>query len=903
MNRWIRIVFSGQRRKQSTLAKALPNSSATPATASYTIVDIATSVSTSHPMDEDVLIPQPYDKSLPQRSSSTATKNRSVVALKTDIVTLRASLDQFLMQDYELAPPFRQQGDLSSGKRKPKLPIADWKVVDRIWKEYQSLSRKQRKKLSRQDYTTLMQIVRHHKDSKLASRRILKLHKALVRDGMSLTTMLCELGAQAHLVLGSIPEAIGLFHEVSRLKGEEGLVEQRNALWTMVDGFAANRHEREGIIFLDSLAGLSYSTFQAPMEFQPMYQRLLVPQLRETANLSACSPDYISALKRLATIPLRPRLKDVTRVLYFTEKEPNAAELVQDFSRRMAGFLVKTGSAEMLTPLVQRLLCSYHILEASRVLDMMVAQGMEPELHKIRLYLLRDLESSTMDKEENWGVITQWDSIAVLGIRSHTGAPSEADIYTQQQSDEPLNCSPQYTDLLVRCIKEGDLSGALTTANYMSAHGWSPVEDINFKKLNSVVVNHGHSDRFSDYLQVRYTLGGAFEPDLHTFRRLVYAACRRSDLYAALSLFKLVRTRHPEWTLDTSIYNAIISTAAATGHIRVAERSFRCLLEDGLQPDLFSFHGLLNGYSNVKDLEAAIMIPEQMIKHKLTPTTRTFNLVMKAYLGARRDLSTTRKLFRVMQLSGQGAVPPDLVTFNQLLEGYRLVGNTVWFDAYFDRYFGKQQQQQDPTMSSSPSESFDTGSEPTTGDVGSNVNDTSYSSTDHRYQQKKKSAKHTHVKEARSQSSDDKTLLIQLKHSLRLPNIDLPTIWELWRAIAPKFRPDIAFDVDVAATETVSSGTDFNSDANARSSKTTAATHVPFKKMLGDVWTPATDDEYFRFTTLILFKAAFRSKGDTDGVKLMEGILVDMFPNHPLGQAELKRRSIKRCRIRKNANR
>ncbi|KAI7827466.1 hypothetical protein BC939DRAFT_475353 [Gamsiella multidivaricata] len=714
--------------------------------------------------------------------------------------------------------------------------------------------------LSRQDYARLLQILRQSHNSSLAATRILRLYMDLQAVGVNLTRKMYEVVLQAHIMVGALPESIRLYQDVTDMVGQ-GTLEHKKVLWTVVDAFGANQMIPDGIAFLDQL---------------PIF-----------------SSEDGSATSFFAARPKPPRLTDVSRVMEVFARYPEE-DSVLVFSRMVTGLLVKTQDVETLTPLLQRLLLSSHFGEAARVLDMTLAHGMEPRLDQIRLHLLQSAHAFT-DKAHHEHAIDQWDTITIQRSRSQDTSPLDPSQSLAEQQAPHSILVAEYSNLLRWRIYEGDLTGAQSAAIHISARGWTP-QGIDFHQLCSYMVNHSRSSHYPDYLEVLYTLGGSLVPDLHTYRRLVYAACRRSDLQSALTLFKLVQTRHPDWQLDSTIYNAIISTAAAAGHIRVAEKTLACMLKDGVKPDHFSFHGLLNGYGNAGDLEAAAMIPEHMLKQKLIPTTRTFNLVMKAYLGSRMDLTTTRKLLRVMQSSGQ-MVPPDLVTFNQLLEGYRRVGNTEWFDAYFDRYF---RDKQTPSVSDSAcceEENIVGEGDPDVMQSQDTIaKDGITQSIDNDCKQSMKTV-------VRPVKSDDWTLFIQLKHSLELRNVDLPTVKELWHAVKPKVVPSTARplipqdSVDVNNTDNDKAAPIQPLSSPSRSDDSVlSSTHVPFQKRLDSVWMPATDHEYFRFTTLTLFRAAFRSRGDTTGVKTMDDIISQLFPEHPSSLIFLKRRAMKKFR-------
>ncbi|KAG0205604.1 serine/threonine kinase [Mortierella sp. NVP41] len=930
MERWIRIVVTGQRRMQSSLAKPALNTSGP----SYTVADIST---TSGSLTRDrARITGPDDayatlesfsapitatthtsKPLPTPSTTSGTTTTTTPKPAVSLETFFQSLDRIPIQDHELPSPFRSSFSDAS-KKKPMLPKSDRRAIERIWNDYLTLSTTREGiagQLTRRDYTTLMRIVRFSNDSQLAASRILALQRDMDRSGISKNRKMFDMVAQAHLVLGSVPESTRLYREVTEMVGE-GSLEHKKVVWTMVDGFAANGLEVEGIAFLDSLPAVA--TWDGGQDFYyALYQRLhnsSADDLFKTFGASAadvCSPRSIYAVEQLMRHPTPPRVSSVKGTLSVLRKDDQRQRLIRVFSQMVAGLLVKMDDTKMMTPLLQDLLLQRQLQEADRVLDLMLRHGVEPELESIRRYLVCANVENVADRQDLESVLEQWDAISTLRTKRIPKRSSSSDEGSGfLHMDDVRTIIGSYSSILKHCLREDDFTGAQRTAQFMAARGWSEsaADEIDFRRLNSQMVNHGRSESYTDYLQVRYALGGPFEPDLHTYRRLIYAACRRSDLFSALTLFKQVRTKHPSWTLDTTLYNAIISTAATTGHIRVAEKTFGCLLEDGLKPDHYSFHGLLNGYGHSGDLEAAVLIPGQMVKHKLNPDTKTFNLIMKAYLGARSDLTTSRKLFQVMQRSGK-AVPPDLVTFNQMLEGYRRVGNLVWFDAYFDRYFGRQESSSSPTSSSSAVDSSPTAavSKPITipGQVGREpcaAPAVSPASRLSQQQPKPKDHPRAPAEIIKPEKTDDKTLLIQLKHSLLLTSIDVSTVWELWHAIVPRLASAAA-----AASASVlpltsaprivvvdKEGPTNKSTATTTSTTSTTTTahpgtHVPFRRSLGGVSMPVSESDHFNFTTLSLFRTAFLSRGETKGVRRVDGLIVRMFPDHPSAQKTIAR--------------
>ncbi|KAF9317040.1 hypothetical protein BG003_001314 [Podila horticola] len=755
------------------------------------------------------------------------------------VADLRASIDSLQIHLYEpLEAHFR-----SFVKRKPNTPrkqLPSQEYMDKVhavWGQYRRTVDKDQ--LTRSDYAMLMRTFRLSRKVRNGARFILNLKDDMKARGMILTRKMQEMAIQSHLALKQPKDAIKVFQSLQAVIPRES-AEYKGVMWTMVDGYGARELAIEGFGFLDQQLQDHDTEWM-----HKLYSGLLFRHLHSIKVRKCCSEQGISLLCGFADWSFPPPLKDFEGVLTRLEQDTHGGRrLLHDLSRSVSELFVSTKQQDLLTPLIVSLVRASQLSEAARVVSSMRDRELDLNLDTIRQHLIGSL-GTCENREEQEGILEQWEELtSQYDVSFIPVSAIESGI-----SPAELVLSRRYSRTLADCIENHDFEGADLAAQYITSRGWSP-RGIDFWKLNSTMVNFGKSENYTKYLEVRYTLGGWAQPDLHAYRRLIYAACRRSDLFTALSLFKLVRTRQPTWSLDPSIYNAIISTAGATGHIRVAEKTFSCMIEDGQKPDHFSFHGLLNGYCQAGDLDAAILVPEKMVKQKLNPNTKTFNLIMKAYLTSRQDVTTSRKLFKVMQQSV--IVPPDLVTFNQLLEGYRRVGNTTWFDAYFDQYFGSAPR---TSRSKASSDTAKMEQEPENQSVAIKIGPES------------------RFPVIRPSQTDDTTLLIQLKYSLALPTLESSTVWALWRAIEPKIDQRGLPRTDPSLSATTNSAT-----------ATMATTHVPFKRMLGPVLLPVTENEHFRFTVLTLFRTSFQIRGDTKGVKQIDRYLHHDFPGHQLNE-------------------
>lgn len=886
MDRWIRVVFPSQRRMQSTLVK--PDLGAT--TSGFSIADISSSsAETPSKGSEETLIHQQQPSQPPCSNLDDPPdipERRLTYGAQKRFARFYEAMDRIPIEGHELPPSFRvfMEGHVEA---KPILSETDREAINKLWRIYWKLWRDD---LSRQEYERLMDILRYCTFSEEGAKRILTVQRHMRSKGVKLSSRMYEMVLQAHIILGTVQESIPTYLEATVLF-REGSEEHRRMLWTIVDTFAGNRRMEEGITFLDQLPIVRLDEDSLPFSEHSLYRRLF-----SSSTLSYPPPHKpLGAIQQFIKLPWIPQHADMLRLLNLLETHSEGKGSIQVFSKSCAGMLIKLGNVESVMWLVRSLVLSRHLEEAARVMDLSLWHGLDLDVDLIRLHILESLDNQRDPKrgykKDILDAMDRWDAIATQHSR-----PSI------QNSSDHTSMATEYSRLVSDSIQRNDIQGALHAARYIQSRGWT-ADGIDFHRLCSFMVNHSESSDYLDFLKVGYVLHGPVAFSLHTYRRLVYAACRRSDLYSAIALLDQVRKLHSDWKLDATMYNAIISTAAVIKRMWIAEKMFECLVKDGIQPDHYSFHALLHGYGQTKDLQAALRIPEKMMKLKVNPTTMTFNLLMKTYLHGRKDLSTSRRLLRLMKLSGN-QIQPDLVTFNQLLDSYRRVGNNVWFDAFFDKHFGLDNADKADQM------------------------DGVMDLTDPHPQESEPSTSKKDMGIVLPEKSDDRTLLIQLRYSLALPNVDLQTIHELWRMVKPKLLPppdpsdngrNVPESLSAVASDNEheepgsSAATPFDNDngldppqssqhlhASSITSQLKAAgdtlppTHVPFKRWLGPARVPATDKDYFRFTVLTSFRYAFRSRGDVSGIKMMDQYLAELFPEHPLGEA------IRQMRLRKN---
>ena len=94
-----------------------------------------------------------------------------------------------------------------------------------------------------------------------------------------------------------------------------------------------------------------------------------------------------------------------------------------------------------------------------------------------------------------------------------------------------------------------------------------------------------------------------------------------------------------------------------------AEKFFKRLRQDGLEPNVITYGTLLKGYAKVNDLEKMIDKYEEMVTIGIKPNQTIFTTIMDAY-GKNRDFASSVYWFKEMELR---RCPPDQKAKNILL--------------------------------------------------------------------------------------------------------------------------------------------------------------------------------------------------------------------------------------------
>ncbi|KAF9973281.1 hypothetical protein BGZ73_003480 [Actinomortierella ambigua] len=809
-------------------------------------------------------------------------------------------------------------------------PALHYEEIERLWQEYTHLTlygggssgeSYSSPRLSLREYEQLMDVVRVHPTSQtqgsICERRVLQLYDDARSIGLIPTARMYYWTLDAAFETMNTPETIKAIHDdfvqlhshrraatAATLSKEVWKREHELMLTAIVGGFAKKGMVLQGIGFLDqtvhyedpdvvqALYGQLIQTHFAPQDYDPNHRH-------HTQALPEDRVNQVRIIEFFRNNESFPYYK-IKKLLSQLENSADGSILVKELSSHGLGsLLVQLREQGSLGALLVSLLRQSQVDEAVRLLDGMIDKDIMPPLKVIRTRLVRSMSSHDNGDDlraRQEQVLQAWDDATgrrgLFVAEALNALPDEREIDLEHDPLTPASrarvwteqprlqwalqarSTREYETMIESLIRDQELTTAVDAAKYFAHRGWQS-EHLDFRQLNSAMINFGSSDQFIQYFHVRYLMGPAARPDLHTFRRFIYAACRRSDLYTALSLFQILKTTHPEWRLDASLYNPIISTASVIpGRMAVAEKMFQAMRQSGVVPDLYTYHALLNGYANAGQLEPAKQIPPMMKQQGLEPTTKTLNLVIKTYLKARNDVSTGRRLLKIMESSKN--VEFDQVTINMLLEGHHKAGNEAWLEHFLDKYFagdtsenaravtqpGNTEAQSSTTTTSSKSTSGSRGPLPSASWAREHLATLA--------QQRRKSGGDSR--------HDYWTMYSALKLALWKTDISAKEVWALWETVNDQIiAPTNLPATHVPFTKVIA--TDVGDRSGSRSSKSAPESTTPRRKTETRTMSNA---DYFKYTSLQLFWHAFKKQGDLRGVKMINRQALKLFPDREL---------------------
>lgn len=114
---------------------------------------------------------------------------------------------------------------------------------------------------------------------------------------------------------------------------------------------------------------------------------------------------------------------------------------------------------------------------------------------------------------------------------------------------------------------------------------------------------------------------------------------------------------------DLCSYTTMLSAYVNASDMEGAEKFFKRLLQDGIEPNVVTYGTLINGYAKVNDVGKVMQKYEEMLERGIKANQTIFTTIMDAH-GKNGDFDSAVVWFKEMESSG---VPPDQKAKNVLL--------------------------------------------------------------------------------------------------------------------------------------------------------------------------------------------------------------------------------------------
>eukprot|EP00271_Cylindrocystis_brebissonii_P002829 TRINITY_DN13606_c0_g1_i1.p1 TRINITY_DN13606_c0_g1~~TRINITY_DN13606_c0_g1_i1.p1 ORF type:complete len:818 (-),score=125.17 TRINITY_DN13606_c0_g1_i1:488-2941(-) len=162
------------------------------------------------------------------------------------------------------------------------------------------------------------------------------------------------------------------------------------------------------------------------------------------------------------------------------------------------------------------------------------------------------------------------------------------------------------------------------------------------------------------------------QPDRFSYTLLVKSLAREGKWKGLEVLWAQMRSETLDFA-DVVIFGTIITGAAATKNVRVAETWFRRMEKEGVVPDVALYNAMMNVYRRAGMFDLAMGVLGKMRSQGLRPDAISFGTLLDActYAGDRPDkLSQAERLYEEMKAAGYGR---DIVACTQLMKVYAQV--------------------------------------------------------------------------------------------------------------------------------------------------------------------------------------------------------------------------------------
>ncbi|KAI8880945.1 TPR-like protein [Backusella circina FSU 941] len=154
-------------------------------------------------------------------------------------------------------------------------------------------------------------------------------------------------------------------------------------------------------------------------------------------------------------------------------------------------------------------------------------------------------------------------------------------------------------------------------------------------------------------------------PDEGIYNQLikVYFKCRQSQ--KAFLVFEEIQ-RNPKLQINDIILNTMVNGLVINKELPAARMLYQQMIRSKFKPDIITFNTMLKGYCRLGEMPAAAEIISDMHRSGLEPDTVTFTTLIDT-IFERKHPATTAEMMKILKDIG---MTPNIYTYNAVINGF-----------------------------------------------------------------------------------------------------------------------------------------------------------------------------------------------------------------------------------------
>lgn len=209
-----------------------------------------------------------------------------------------------------------------------------------------------------------------------------------------------------------------------------------------------------------------------------------------------------------------------------------------------------------------------------------------------------------------------------------------------------------------------------------------PVQERVFSWLAKECLQARDCDGVLQILELRKELG--MKPDKYSYSALISALVRKGDINGARNAFD---TAMEEGICSIYIYNTMLDGYGRIGELTSAMEIWDRLCQDGLQPDSYTYTGLIRVMGTANRMNGVKRLLREMLESRVQPMPHTFTLIFDA--AAECGEQDSEWLFSLSSVMFENGISMNNHTLSAMIAA---VSQIKLDSCYIDRVFSMVQE-------------------------------------------------------------------------------------------------------------------------------------------------------------------------------------------------------------------